>query len=168
RLVHLDDVAYLQGIPGLTAQRQEQVQEPNKKAAKTPAPEGTSELNVKAADEKSNSDTQNESETSASADATEPAQSDSAATDSTPVAQPEGPDFGPLTIDNRVILGVASTSRGKTIREFHNQNHYNQWLFFYNPAADRGGLSTSPDQPVLNGGAQISSQQAPSSEQPNQ
>ena len=38
------------------------------------------------------------------------------------------------------ILGVASTSKAKTIREFNKKNHYNEWLFIYDPNSDRGGL----------------------------
>jgi type II secretory pathway pseudopilin PulG len=36
-----------------------------------------------------------------------------------------------------VIVGVASTSKKKTIREFNHRNHYNEWLFFYDPGFDR-------------------------------
>jgi len=36
-----------------------------------------------------------------------------------------------------LIVGVASTSKRKTIREFDHRNHYNQWLFFYDPGFDR-------------------------------
>jgi len=36
-----------------------------------------------------------------------------------------------------VIIGVASTSKRKTIREFDRRSHYNQWLFFYDPAYER-------------------------------
>ncbi|MGC2170608.1 MAG: hypothetical protein WA623_04390 [Candidatus Sulfotelmatobacter sp.] len=36
-----------------------------------------------------------------------------------------------------VIVGVASTSKKKTIREFDHRDHYNQWLFFYDPGFDR-------------------------------
>ena len=44
------------------------------------------------------------------------------------------------------ILGVASTSKEATIREFNNKNHYNDWLFIYDPTNDRGGLLNSPWQ----------------------
>lgn len=37
-----------------------------------------------------------------------------------------------------VIIGVASTSKKKSIREFDHKNHYDQWLFFYDPNYDRG------------------------------
>jgi len=37
-----------------------------------------------------------------------------------------------------VVIGVASTSTNKTIREFDHKNHYNQWLFYYHPAFDPG------------------------------
>jgi type II secretory pathway pseudopilin PulG len=37
-----------------------------------------------------------------------------------------------------VIIGVASVSKKKSIREFDHKNHYDQWLFFYDPNYDRG------------------------------
>lgn len=37
-----------------------------------------------------------------------------------------------------VVIGVASLSAQKSIREFDHKNHYNQWLFFYHPAFDQG------------------------------
>jgi type II secretory pathway pseudopilin PulG len=48
------------------------------------------------------------------------------------------------------ILGVASTSTEKTIREFYDKNHYNDWLFIYDPTSDRGGMLNMPVQPNLN------------------
>jgi type II secretory pathway pseudopilin PulG len=50
-----------------------------------------------------------------------------------------GPTFG-----GGPILGVASTSKAKSIRVFYEKNHYNDWLFIYVPQADRGGLLTGP------------------------
>jgi type II secretory pathway pseudopilin PulG len=65
---------------------------------------------------------------------------------------------GPLEnrLENRVfgggpIVGVASTSKAETIREFNHKNHYNQWQFIYDPASDRGGLLNTPAQPALQG-----------------
>ena len=63
-----------------------------------------------------------------------------------------GPVFG-----GGPILGVASTSKAKTIRVFYGKSHYNDWLFIYVPQADRGGLLTGPVNPGiptgnLNGG----------------
>jgi type II secretory pathway pseudopilin PulG len=45
------------------------------------------------------------------------------------------------------ILGVASTSKATTIREFNKKNHYNEWLFIYDPTNDRGGPINGPAQP---------------------
>jgi type II secretory pathway pseudopilin PulG len=54
------------------------------------------------------------------------------------------------------ILGVVSASTAPTIREFNNKNHYNDWLFIYDPASDRGGLLNGPYQPNLKGlGSQV-------------
>jgi hypothetical protein len=65
-----------------------------------------------------------------------------------------GPSFGGLP-----IVGVASTSKDKTIREFNKKDHYNQWQFIYDPSTDRGGLLTTPNQPSLQGATQVNSQQ---------
>jgi len=45
------------------------------------------------------------------------------------------------------LLGVASVSKAKTIREFNKKNHYNEWVFVYDPNSDRGGLLKGPLQP---------------------
>ena len=42
------------------------------------------------------------------------------------------------------MVGVASTSKDKTIRVFNKKDHYNQWQFIYDPSTDRGGLLTTP------------------------
>jgi type II secretory pathway pseudopilin PulG len=57
------------------------------------------------------------------------------------------------------IVGVVSTSKKETIREFNHKNHYNEWQFIYDPATDRGGLLTTPAQPVLNGANPVTPQQ---------
>ena len=63
-----------------------------------------------------------------------------------------GPTFG-----GGPIVGVASTSKEKSIRVFYNKSHYKDWLFIYVPMADQGGLLTGPvnpgmPTPNLNGG----------------
>jgi hypothetical protein len=47
------------------------------------------------------------------------------------------------------MVGVASTSKDKTIRIFNKKEHYNEWQFIYDPTTDRGGLLTTPNQPGL-------------------
>jgi hypothetical protein len=49
------------------------------------------------------------------------------------------------------IVGVASVSKKDTIREFNHKKKYNEWQFVYDPATDRGGLITTPNQPALAG-----------------
>jgi type II secretory pathway pseudopilin PulG len=49
------------------------------------------------------------------------------------------------------VVGVASTSKDETIREFNNKNHYKDWQFIYSPMMDRGGLITGPFQPSMGG-----------------
>jgi type II secretory pathway pseudopilin PulG len=49
------------------------------------------------------------------------------------------------------IVGVASVNKNATIREFNKKKKYNEWQFVYDPANDRGGLITTPNQPALQG-----------------
>jgi type II secretory pathway pseudopilin PulG len=49
------------------------------------------------------------------------------------------------------IVGVASTSKDESIREFNKKKHYDQWQFIYDPGTDRGGLLNTPAQPPLQG-----------------
>jgi len=63
--------------------------------------------------------------------------SDSSSSDSEPA--PGGQVFG-----GGPILGVASTSKAQTIREFDKKNHYNDWVFIYDPNSDRSGLLKGP------------------------
>jgi len=56
----------------------------------------------------------------------------------------KGPTFG-----GGPILGVASTSKAKTIRVFFGKDHYNDWLFIYVQGMDRGGQLMGPVNPSL-------------------
>jgi type II secretory pathway pseudopilin PulG len=47
------------------------------------------------------------------------------------------------------IVGVVSTSKAQSIREFNHKDHYNEWQFIYDPSTDRGGLLNTPAQPPL-------------------
>jgi type II secretory pathway pseudopilin PulG len=49
------------------------------------------------------------------------------------------------------IVGVVSSSKKDTIREFNHKKKYNEWQFIYDPALDRGGLLTTPNQPPIQG-----------------
>jgi hypothetical protein len=56
------------------------------------------------------------------------------------------------------IVGVASTSKESSIREFNKKKKYNEWQFIYDPTADRGGLLRTPYQPALQIANQINGQ----------
>ncbi|HET7209944.1 MAG TPA: hypothetical protein VFI95_25450 [Terriglobales bacterium] len=62
-----------------------------------------------------------------------------------------GPSTNPATqvFGGGPIVGVASASKKKSIREFNKKNHYNDWQFIYDPSSDRGGLLNTPAQPQL-------------------
>jgi type II secretory pathway pseudopilin PulG len=49
------------------------------------------------------------------------------------------------------IIGVASTNKDATIREFNHKKKYKDWVFIYDPAQDQGRLITTPYQPQLQG-----------------
>jgi type II secretory pathway pseudopilin PulG len=69
-----------------------------------------------------------------------------------PGNSPNGQVFG-----GGPIVGVASTSKEKTIRIFNKKNHYNDWQFIYDPTTDRGGLLTTPNQPSLQAAPSVQS-----------
>jgi type II secretory pathway pseudopilin PulG len=76
-----------------------------------------------------------------------------------PLSQQAGPGGAPQVFGGGAIVGVASLSKLKTIREFNKKDHYNQWQFIYDPMTDRGGLLMTPNQPPLQGTAQNQQQQ---------
>ena len=56
------------------------------------------------------------------------------------------------TFGGMPIVGVASTSKAPTIREFDKKKKYNEWSFVYDPSLDRatpGWLIQTPYQPQL-------------------
>ena len=59
--------------------------------------------------------------------------------------------LGGITLGGGPIVGVASSSKKDTIREFNHKKKYNEWQFIYDPATDRGGLLMTPNQPQLAG-----------------
>jgi type II secretory pathway pseudopilin PulG len=59
------------------------------------------------------------------------------------------------------IVGVVSTSKAQSIREFNKKDHYNKWLFIYDPQSDRGGLLNTPAQPALQGAVSLGQPGAP-------
>src|SRR4029077_6028432 len=61
-----------------------------------------------------------------------------------PGSSPSNSGFNGPTLGGGPILGVASTSKAKSIRVFYDKNHYTDWLFIYVPQGDRGGLLTGP------------------------
>jgi type II secretory pathway pseudopilin PulG len=46
------------------------------------------------------------------------------------------------------IVGVASRSNGKAIREFNRKNHYKDWYFIFDPSMVSAGLLVGPWQPA--------------------
>jgi type II secretory pathway pseudopilin PulG len=47
------------------------------------------------------------------------------------------------------VVGVASVSTKQSIRIYNKKDHYNDWLFIYNPSMDRGFLPKGPYEPTL-------------------
>ena len=65
-------------------------------------------------------------------------------------------------------MGVVSTSKKESIREFNHKHRYNQWLFYYDQQADRAGLLNGPTVPqVLGFGLQGQQPGGPNGNPPN-
>ena len=85
----------------------------------------------------------------------DPSQAGTQATPGTPGAPTQGTGLNGNSGDKlsntsfggAPIVGVASTSKEKTIREFDKKKKYNEWQFVYDPTLDRGMLITTPYQP---------------------
>jgi type II secretory pathway pseudopilin PulG len=66
-----------------------------------------------------------------------------------------GDKLSGTTFGGAPIVGVASLSKDRTIREFDHKKKYDEWQFVYDPTMDRGFLITTPYQQQLQGfGAQ--------------
>jgi type II secretory pathway pseudopilin PulG len=76
-----------------------------------------------------------------------------------PAPRPPAPNAGTQP-GGGLIIGVASTSKQKTMREFNKKNHYNQWLFIYDPTTVTAGIIKTPSQPPLRIGLQGNQQQS--------
>lgn len=72
--------------------------------------------------------------------------------DSSSSTPASGPGLGSQVFGGGPILGVVSTSKGKTIREFCKKNRHSDWLFVYDPASDRTGMLNGPFCPLQFGG----------------
>jgi hypothetical protein len=77
-------------------------------------------------------------------------------------SQPGGSTSGGLSgavFGGGPIVGVASTSKDQSIREFNHKNHYKDWQFIYDPTMERStALITTPAQPALQVSAPIQPQ----------
>jgi len=49
---------------------------------------------------------------------------------------------GPQTFGGGAMIGVASRSKKKSLREFCKKNHYNDWKFIFDTSTDRGAITT--------------------------
>jgi type II secretory pathway pseudopilin PulG len=64
------------------------------------------------------------------------------------------PSLAGQTFGGSGIVGVASVSKAKSIREFNKKSNYNKWMFIYDPTQDRGTLLKGPYNPqAFQGGA---------------
>jgi type II secretory pathway pseudopilin PulG len=63
-----------------------------------------------------------------------------------------GSGFNGPTFGGGPIIGVASTSKEKSVHVFFDKDHYKDWLFIYLAQGDRGGLLIGPVQPGMQSG----------------
>lgn len=88
-------------------------------------------------------------------------QSDSSSSNSQNSQQSGGDQLSNTTFGGGPIVGVVSSSKQETIREFNHKKKYNEWQFIYDPGTDRGGLLMTPNQPPLMGMGQSNVMTAP-------
>jgi type II secretory pathway pseudopilin PulG len=105
------------------------------RTAQVSQPSGT----VQAQNGDSGSDTQ-----TVSSGGTTDASNQSSDTSNQSSSDQPGQTFGGLP-----IVGVASTSKDSTIREFDKKKKYNEWQFVFDPSLDRGLLISTPYQPQM-------------------
>jgi type II secretory pathway pseudopilin PulG len=88
---------------------------------------------------------------------------DASQTDENSSNAPDKPDPNqPLALSPNAtgwVIGVASTSKQKSMRVFNKQDHYNQWKFIYDPSTAHAGILTTPSQPPLSVALQPNQQQ---------
>ena len=112
---------------------------------------------------------QNGANTATGADASQPgaqASPNGSGTNSTGTASDDsnsssGDKLSGVVFGGGPIVGVASSSKKDTIREFNHKKKYNDWQFIYDPAMDRGGLITTPNQPQMMGFGQSNGSLSP-------
>ncbi len=85
-----------------------------------------------------------------------------------PLSAQTGPNGTPQVFGGGAIVGVASASKEKSIREFNKKDRYNQWQFIYDPSTDRGGLLMTPNQPPLQNAGQNQQQNGQNGTNQNQ
>jgi type II secretory pathway pseudopilin PulG len=76
---------------------------------------------------------------------------DSGSATAAPTAEVPAPVSVPprSNLSGGAIVGVASKSTALSIREFDKKNHYNDWLFFYDPSYSRGQRINGPTSLTL-------------------
>jgi len=104
-----------------------------------PPPAATTDSNAPPADSSGDG-------TATGAQAQQNASSNSGST--MPFTTISGQPAGSQTMGGGGIAGVASVCTDQSIRVFNKKDHYNDWLFAYNPAGDRGGLPKGPYDPT--------------------
>jgi type II secretory pathway pseudopilin PulG len=87
-------------------------------------------------------------------------QTDSSTGSSTPGPGSSSTGSNGPTIGGGPIVGVVSTSKKSSIREFNHKKEYDNWQFIYDPSSDRGGLLMTPNQPPLQGAVNLNGQPA--------
>jgi type II secretory pathway pseudopilin PulG len=90
----------------------------------------------------------------------------------------QGSSGSDAPLNGGIIVGVASKSKARSIREFDGKNHYKDWLFFYDPSNERGLRANGPTSTILrslqplngngfSGANQQQQSQAPPTNQPS-
>ncbi len=114
-----------------------------------PAQGGVGAQTSDASDQTSENGDSGEASSSGNSDASGNSNSPGSSSSNSHAGSTSGLGFNGPTFGGGPILGVASTSKAKTIRVFFGKDHYNDWLFIYVQGMDRGGQLMGPVNPNL-------------------
>jgi len=148
RLLYMSDIRVatgtaVEGDPGFQGNGQGSVAgNANPALTRTAAPAPAENQNGDSA----NSDAASHGSQAPSASQPSPSSASSSATSSS-ITSSSGNNS--LPSGRGAIIGVASRSTARSIREFDKKNHYNDWLFFYDPSYYRGQRISGPTSLTL-------------------
>jgi hypothetical protein len=134
KLLHFEDVQTANNLPGIG------LASANAGAGKS-ASNATAAVTGNSSEDGSSSLSSATNAAGSGAAGDSPSTSPSSASPTTPVSATSG-----QPLSGGLIIGVVSSSKKQSIREFHRKRHYNEWKFYYDTALDQSFLTNAPTE----------------------